>query len=104
MNELKELLEECINLISEIYDMALREELYNVRNKSLLLISKLKSLFINLVKSGFSINPIIIQKIENLVEAINVGDCITTMDILKFEMRPILEEYLEGIGDTSVRD
>lgn len=103
MKELKELLEECINLISEIYDMALSEELYHVRNKSSLLINNLKRLFPDLIKFGFSINATIIQKTEKLVEAISIEDYIATMDIVRFEMKPILIEYLDGIGEPNER-
>jgi hypothetical protein len=99
MNVLSELLGECINLMNEIYDVALVEELNNVKNKSSILIKKLNRLFEVLLDLGFQINPLIMNYAENLIEAIEVGDCIAVVDIVGFEMKPILEKYLESIGE-----
>jgi hypothetical protein len=99
MKELNVLLQECIDLTDEIYRLALVEELDNVRNSGSLFVNKLKIIISKLIECEIEIDPIIIHKTEKLVEAINVGDCIATMDIILFEMKPILNKYLESVGE-----
>lgn len=99
MKDLRDLLNESINLIKEVYDFALIDEIDNVRNKSSILINKLNKLFPTILEAGLQINPIMIMQVENLLDASGVGDCIGVIDIVEFEMKPILEEYLESIGE-----
>lgn len=104
MKNLVALLKDCNSLVNEIYNEALIEDLNQVRNKSSLLINKLNTLFSLLLEAGFQIQPNFVEKVESLIAAIEVGDSIGTMDIVGFEIKAILVEYLESIGESFERE
>jgi hypothetical protein len=103
MNNLVVLLNDCISLVDEIYDTALKEDLNQARNKSSLLINKLNALFPLLLETELQIKPDFIEKVEKLIAANEVGDGIGIMDIVGFEIKSILVDYLESIGETFER-
>ncbi|PXV90215.1 hypothetical protein C8E03_105123 [Lachnotalea glycerini] len=100
MKELKVLLQECITLTDEIYNAALIEDRNQIRSKSAQLIHRLNDSFPIIIEAGLKISPVILERTEKLLGATEVGDSIGTMDIVRFEIKSILEEYLESIGET----
>lgn len=97
MKDLYELVSVCIATSNEIYHFALTERIEEISIKYSALSNNINELCIAML--GSEILPIIIQKMEEIYMALEIGDCIRILDIAGFEMEPVFKQYLESIGE-----
>lgn len=98
MDNLNELLQESIDLIDEIYELALKEDCEKIRVHYQTLASNINSFCTLLLQDNKDIVIFIIRLMEAMYVALNVGDCVNILDISKYELQPILVQIFEGIG------
>lgn len=101
MDNLNELLQESIDLLNEIYILALKEDCEKIRVHYQTLASNINSFCSFLVQDNQEIVIYIVQLMEAIYVALNAGDCIKILDISKYELKSILVQILEGVGGTN---
>ncbi|MFA9377121.1 MAG: hypothetical protein ACERKZ_10260 [Lachnotalea sp.] len=99
MKDLCKLLGDCIDLLDEIYDYAMNENINKIRTLYSVLSNAINEVYITILSNGNEITPLIIKQMEEMYDAYGIGDCIRVLDIAGFEMKPILQQYLESIGE-----
>ncbi|GEM_PF-6927852 len=98
MDNLNGLLQESIDLIDEIYLLALKEDCEKIRVHYQTLASNINSFCTLLLRDNEDIVIFIVKMMEAIYVALNAGDCVKILDISKYELEPILVQILEGIG------
>lgn len=99
MEDLKVLLKSCINIIDEVFYLTLNENLPGIGQKYSELSNNINKFYLAMLNEGCDVSPVMIKQMEEIYKAFKIGDCIAILDISRFEMKPILLEYLKGIGD-----
>lgn len=99
MEDLKELLKSCINIIDEVFYLTLNEDLNNIGLKYSELSNGINKFYLSMLNDGHMVSSVMIKQMEEIYAAFKIGDCIKILDITRFEMKPILQKYLEGIGE-----
>lgn len=95
MNELKEILESGIEITNELYNLALKEDFSAIGLKYSELSNKINQFYLTMINQNQTVSPIIIQQMEEVYDALQKGDSVKIIDIARYEMRPILQEYWE---------
>lgn len=99
MDNLNELLQESIGLLDEIYELALKEDCERIRVHYQTLAVNINSFCTLLLQDNKDVVIFIVRLMEAMYVALNAGDCVNMLDISKYELKPILVQIFEGIGD-----
>lgn len=99
MNEIINKLQNMINITEEIYVAAVYENREIIIEKSQTLLEKFNLYMEEKQKMNISAYDDIINKFENLIEAVNACDTIKIIDSIKFEIQPQLQSEYKTIGE-----
>ncbi len=98
MADLYELMGKCIEILDEIYNLAVNENIEKIRIAYSALSKNVNKLCITMTTE--ELLPIIIRLMEELYMAIELGDSVKVLDVARFELKPIFNQYRESIGDS----
>lgn len=98
MKDLRELFEKCLDLLQDIYNLALIEDFEKAKQQYFVLKRSISELLEAFGEKSKEMSEMI-RKIEKIYYALEKGDGVKVIDIAGYEMKPIIQQYLESIGE-----